>query len=101
MNRGTIKDRFVENAMHLIIIPMSIITFTLFGYDKIQAQKGGQRISEKALLIISILGGAIGGLLGMQIFRHKTRHLHFWLILSLSAIIHILLFLWQSKLIFL
>ena len=86
--------------MHLIIIPMSIITFILFGYDKAQAKRGGQRIPEKTLLLLSIFGGAIGGLVGMQVFRHKTKHAQFWLILTLAAVAHILLYLWQAKLIF-
>ena len=86
--------------MHLIIIPMSIITFILFGYDKAQSKRAGQRIPEKTLLLLSVLGGEIGGLLGMQIFRHKTKHAHFWLILTLSALAHIGLYLWQAKLIF-
>lgn len=85
--------------MHLILIPISIITFILFGYDKAQAKRGGQRIPEKTLLLISIFGGALGGLLGMQIFRHKTKHLHFWLILSFAALIHIAICLWYANII--
>lgn len=86
--------------MHLIIIPISIITFILFGYDKAQAKRGGQRIPEKTLLFLGIFGGAIGGLLGMQVFRHKTKHPEFWVILTLAAIVHIALFLWQAKILF-
>ena len=83
--------------MHLIIIPMSIITFILFGYDKAQARRGGQRIPEKTLLLLGVFGGAIGGLFGMQVFRHKTKHAAFWVVLTPAAIVHIALFLWQSK----
>lgn len=78
--------------MELLIIPLSIIEFLLFGYDKLQAQNGGQRIPEKVLLGVGIVGGALGGLLGMRIFRHKTRHFQFWLILGVAAIVHLLLF---------
>lgn len=77
--------------MQLIIIPMSIITFLLFFYDKYQAKNDGWRIPEKVLLTLSILGGAIGGLLGMQIFRHKTRKNYFWIILAAAALLHLYL----------
>lgn len=45
----------------------------LFGYDKTQAQNGGWRVSEADLCRSALLGGWIGGLLAMQVFRHKTQ----------------------------
>ena len=47
----------------IIFAVMSLITFILYGIDKLKAQSGGWRISEKILLGFSILGGAIGGLI--------------------------------------
>jgi uncharacterized membrane protein YsdA (DUF1294 family) len=46
-------------------------------YDKRMAQAGRYRIPESRIFLIAIAGGAIGVLLGMEIFRHKTRHLKF------------------------
>lgn len=85
--------------MQLIIIPLSIITFILFGYDKAQSRRGAGRVPEKALLILAVFGGALGGLLAMQVFRHKTKHLHFWLILSFAALVHIAIWLWNANII--
>lgn len=75
--------------MEVIIIPMSIICFLLFGYDKMQARVDGRRIPEKVLLGLGILGGAVGGLLGMQVFRHKTRHAYFWVVLGAAAVLQV------------
>ena len=63
----------------LIIIfgVMSLVTFFMYGIDKFKAQKGKWRISEKALLLSSFIGGAVGGFLAMQLFRHKTKHWYF------------------------
>ena len=54
------------------ILLMSLWAFSAFGWDKRQARRGGSRISEKTLLLLTALGGAPGALLGMKLFRHKT-----------------------------
>lgn len=46
-------------------------------YDKKKAIKGQWRISEATLITMAIIGGSIGEYLGMQNFRHKTKHLKF------------------------
>ena len=50
--------------------------FSMF-IDKRRAIKTKWRISEQTLFIIAIVGGSIGSLLGMRIFRHKTKHIQF------------------------
>lgn len=76
--------------LYLIFI-LSIIEFSLMGYDKHQAEAGGSRVPEKTLLGLGVIGGAVGGLLGMQVFRHKTRKQYFWLVFGVSAAIHLFL----------
>ena len=56
---------------------MNIVGFVMMGIDKQKAKKGAWRISEKALFIPAILGGSIGCILGMNHFRHKTKHWYF------------------------
>jgi len=51
---------------------MSVLTFLVFGFDKWRAGRAGERVSEARLIWLSALGGWLGGLLGMIIFRHKT-----------------------------
>ena len=59
---------------------VSLLTFILYGADKAKAKKGAWRVPEKVLLGFSFFGGAVGGLLGMTLFRHTTRHWYFWLV---------------------
>ena len=52
---------------------VSVLTALLFGLDKLKAKRHLRRIPEAGLLFAALLGGAAGGLLGMLLFRHKTR----------------------------
>ena len=56
---------------------VSVIGFILMGVDKAKAKKGAWRISEKTLLGTALLGGGAGVWLGMEVFRHKTKHWYF------------------------
>ena len=60
---------------YLLII--NIIAFALMGADKKKAQAKAWRIPEKTLFLSAILGGSIGAIAGMQVFRHKTKHWYF------------------------
>ncbi len=75
----------------LFIIPaafvaMSVIGFVLMGADKRRAEKGACRIPEKVLFGVSFLLGGVGSLVGMFVFRHKTKHASFRILLPLSAL---------------
>lgn len=70
---------------------ISFITFILYGADKSKARRGAWRIPEKALLGFSFFGGAVGGLLGMNLFRHKTKHWYFWAVNVLGLVVQIAL----------
>lgn len=56
---------------------MNIIGLTVMGIDKRKAKKHAWRAPEKELFLISFLGGSIGTLAGMYLFRHKTKHWRF------------------------
>ena len=56
---------------------INIITFMMYGIDKLKAKKGKWRISEATLLMMAIVGGSIGAWAGMQIWHHKTMHKKF------------------------
>ena len=66
--------------MKLLLYYLLIINaagFLLMLVDKWKAKKNRWRIRESTLLIVAALGGSVGSLLGMYIFRHKTLHLKF------------------------
>lgn len=62
-------------AIYLILI--NLITFLAMYIDKRKAKKGKRRIPEKTLFILVGLGGGVGGILGMYLFRHKTKKTRF------------------------
>lgn len=63
----------------------------MFGMDKRKAVRGKWRISEKALITCSFFMGSGGALLGMNIFKHKTKHLKFKLLIPLALLVNLLL----------
>ncbi len=68
------QERFLLS--YLIII--NITSFVLFAIDKGKAKRKAWRISEKVLLIVSIIGGATGSLMAMVIFKHKLSKKRFY-----------------------
>ena len=59
------------------LVVINLIGFVIMGVDKKRAIKGAWRISEASLFMTAMLGGSLGCILGMQTFRHKTKHWYF------------------------
>ena len=57
----------------IYIVSINIITFIVFALDKYLAIHNKYRIRVKTLFILCIIGGSIGGLISMYLFRHKTK----------------------------
>lgn len=55
----------------------SVVLFAMMGADKRRARRGLRRTPEKRLFAVAAIGGALGGLFGMSVFHHKTRHWYF------------------------
>ena len=77
LNQLTTKQ-IVMLAYGGYLILLSIITFFAYAIDKKKAEHGAYRTKEKTLLLLSFFGGAFGGFLAMQIFRHKTKGEHWY-----------------------
>lgn len=60
-----------------LIFALTLLTFLLFGFDKLMATNGGRRVPEKTLLLLCVTGGWLGGLAGMLLFRHKVSKTEF------------------------
>lgn len=69
-------------------------TLLLYGVDKFQAMREGRRIPERILHLTALLGGSLGALIGMELFRHKTRKTSFQFILALLILAQVALILW-------
>ena len=72
---------------YLIVVNAS--AFLLMLIDKVKAKKKMWRIPERVLLGVSAIGGSVGGLLGMQVFRHKTKHPQFAIGIPVMLAVHI------------
>ena len=80
--------------MEFLILYLLIInaaSFLLMLTDKRKARKKAWRIPESTLLGIAAIGGSLGALAGMQLFRHKTRHLKFSIGIPVLLAVHILI----------
>jgi uncharacterized membrane protein YsdA (DUF1294 family) len=59
------------------LLAVNLLTFATYGIDKYKARHARWRVREASLLLLAALGGSIGALLGMYLFRHKTQHKKF------------------------
>ncbi|MGN0346626.1 MAG: DUF1294 domain-containing protein [Lachnospiraceae bacterium] len=70
----------MEDSINILlsyIVVLNIVGFVSMGMDKYKARHHLWRIPEKTLFLIALLGGSLGSLLGMYMFRHKTKHSYF------------------------
>lgn len=74
------------------LVLVNAAAFILMLLDKQKARRSAWRISEATLLGVAVIGGSIGAILGMYLFRHKTRHLKFTLGLPLILAVQVWLF---------
>ena len=84
-------------AILLLLVAVNLVSFTLYGLDKLKAKKGLWRIRESTLLLIAALGGSVGALLGMEVFRHKTKHWQFKVLVPVFLVLHIAFAVWLVK----
>ena len=69
---------------------VNLIALLFYGIDKKRAVHGDWRIPETTLILLAFLGGALGALLGMKVFHHKTRKWKFRILVPLALILHVL-----------
>ncbi len=64
------------------LVLVNLAAFVVFGWDKFKAKyrekhPAARRVPERTLFLLAILGGSVGALLGMRVWRHKTLHRSF------------------------
>lgn len=75
-----------------VYLIMNIAGLLIMGEDKKRAKKHQYRIRERTLWLVALFGGAVGTTAGMQLYRHKTKHVSFKIGFPILAIIEIILF---------
>ena len=90
----------MKNIFLAAWLAMNGFTFCLYGVDKRRAKRGAWRIPEKTLLLCTWLLGGVGALIGMRVFRHKTKHRAFTVSAPIAAAISIAATLARSSMVF-
>ena len=84
------KKTIILAALAILVIT-NLISFILIGHDKKCARQGKWRVPERTLFLATACFGGLGGVLGMKVFHHKTKHWYFRvffpLLLALQAIL--------------
>lgn len=92
---------FLENhqIFLLYLLTINVITFIVFLADKVLAIKHKYRIRNVTLLVLSIMGGSIGGIIAMYAFRHKINKDYYSIGLPLMLLMQlfVLFFLMNGK----
>ena len=83
------KDISIIAVGYLVIL--SFAGLISMGMDKRRAIRNKWRIPERTLLLIAFIGGGIGSFLGIRIFRHKTKHRKFVILLPVAAVLYAIL----------
>ena len=73
----------------IVVAVMNIVSFCLMAYDKRCAKQGKWRVPERTLFLAAACFGGLGGVLGMQLLRHKTQHWYFAVFFPLFLVIQI------------
>jgi uncharacterized membrane protein YsdA (DUF1294 family) len=71
---------------------INLIAFITMYNDKQKAKRNEWRVPERALWILSFVGGSLGILFGMRTFRHKTKHSSFKFGVPLTILIQLAIF---------
>ncbi len=69
-------------------ILINVVTFFLYGADKSLSYGARRRVSEKTLWFFAFIGGSLGAIAAMMLFRHKTKKISFQFVLFLIVLIH-------------
>jgi uncharacterized membrane protein YsdA (DUF1294 family) len=71
----------------LYLLLINLLGFVLYGLDKAKSKGRQRRIPERVLLWVARLGGGVGCWMGMMLFRHKTKHNRFMILVPLWTVL--------------
>ena len=84
-------EMWMQNLLPLYYGFISLLGFSLCGYDKMAAVRNRRRIPDRRLLALCALGACLGFGAGMLLFRHKIRKKRFTLSMPLFILLHLIL----------
>lgn len=90
------KEQSFQHIVMIYLAAINVVTFIMYGIDKLKAKRSKWRIREAALLGMAVLGGSVGAWLGMKVWHHKTQHKKFKYGIPIILITQILILLLTS-----
>jgi len=90
-----ININFALSYLQAYFILANILSFLLYAYDKLKSLKSGKnvrRVSENKLLLSTFVGGDIGSVIAMLMFRHKIKKPSFLIKFFIVIIIQLVVF---------
>ncbi|MBQ9886200.1 MAG: DUF1294 domain-containing protein [Lachnospiraceae bacterium] len=87
----------INTIIAVYILILSLAGFLSMEADKRKAIKHARRIPERVLFLIAILGGSLGSLIGMYVFRHKTKHWYFVIGMPVILVVQVIILLLLEK----
>lgn len=78
--------------LYLYLTLVNALGFALMLRDKKKAKRNRWRIPERTLLGVAAIGGSLGSLIAMRLFRHKTKHAAFSIGIPIMLAVHIVVF---------
>jgi len=92
-----VRSVWIINPVIQILIATNIVTLILMMLDKILASSRSRRIPENVFYLATFFGGSIGMLVGMQLFRHKTKKISFQLMVGVLVLVQVIIILWMTR----
>ena len=84
----------MKELFFVYLLIVNALGFVLMLADKRKARKKKWRIPESTLMLVALIGGSVGCLSGMYLFRHKTRHPKFTVEVPLILALQVVLAVW-------
>ncbi len=81
----------MDRVIVIYAAAINIAAFAAYGIDKQKAKRNNWRTPERVLIMLAVIGGSIGSLAGMIVFRHKTKKPKFYVGIPVILLIHIIL----------
>ncbi len=81
----------VTIVLIIALAVLNLISFGLMAWDKRCARAGKWRVPEKTLFLAAACFGGLGGVLGMTLCRHKTKHWYFRLFFPVLLIVQVVI----------
>lgn len=91
------RHAFVLSPVVLVLVAATVSACVLMGIDKVAAAAGMWRVPERALYLVTLLGGSAGVLLGMRLFRHKTQKTSFQMMVFVIVLLQFAIGAWLAS----